>query len=109
MLTQLIEAYFEAQRIWEARFDADCQTAGHSPEWDAYEEAEDKILYYPCETMEDVRTKAQFLLGDDSAFDSLRTCARVVDGEHVFTLTFFLQSMLTGSSVDKYVESGESR
>ncbi|EJK83564.1 hypothetical protein [Rhizobium sp. AP16] len=98
MLTDLIAQYHEAQRVWQAQFDEDDTKASNSKEWDAYEAAEDAILYYPCKTLEDVQTKASFVLADTNALDSVTNCFRSDDGAP--SLVLFLRSLLGEPPVD---------
>jgi hypothetical protein len=99
-LLTLINDYFIAQRAWRALSAQDDTTDAPSPEWDAYEAAEDAILQFPCRTHEEVTMKVAFVLADDNAFDSVRTCFREVGDRTVWTLTAFLRSLLGGLEED---------
>lgn len=100
MLNDLIARYAEAKRVWEAQFDVDCEEASDSPEWDAYEQAEAAVLHFPCQSIEDVRAKAAFVLADANAFDTVRNCYEggYETGEH--SLKPFLRSLM-GFPTDK--------
>ena len=86
----LIDAYNEAQAVWSIRFDADSNTAGDCPEWDAYEATEQAVIEYPCSTIEEVRVKARFLLNDEFPYESVKQCKR---GD-TDVLKSFLRSLL---------------
>lgn len=83
----LCEDAMAARRLWDiADPDGDCD----GPEWLAYETAETVALMSPCETIEDVRAKARFVLENEGAFDTVQNC---FFEEGVF-LTVFLRSLL---------------
>lgn len=91
-LSTLIKAYFSAQAAWR-KLDEEANGPTHeSPEWKAYEDAEHAVLLFPCATMADVQLKAQFVLLDDSAYDSVKNCIFLDNEEDVlkrFLLAFF--------------------
>lgn len=95
-LVQLIAIYTEAKRVWETQWLEDEDKAGDSVEWNAYEDAGDAILNYPCATMDEIRIKAAFVLSDENLTDTLMNCYRTVNGAEEYCLLPFLRSMLSG-------------
>lgn len=94
-LSELIDAFHAAKVAWEARFEADCDAADASPEWDTYESAENAVIVYPCQTLDDVHAKAGFFLQNSGPYDTIRNCF----GAEEETLRPFLRSLLgEGSS-----------
>ena len=82
-LRELIEAYRQAQAAWRKLDDGTIGVTDNSPEWQAYENAENAVLFFPCQTIEDVCLKARFVLDEDSAYDSLKNCYFGDTGEDV--------------------------
>lgn len=85
--TQLCE---DAQGLWHFWNTVDPDGECNGPAWLAYEEAETAALRAPCETIEDVRAKARFVLENGTAFDSVKNCFL----EDVDALTVFLRSLV---------------
>ncbi|TQX88463.1 MULTISPECIES: hypothetical protein [unclassified Rhizobium] len=100
MLTDLIARYFAAQRAWLVLFDQEDPNAGSSPEWDAYELAENAVLYFPCKTLDEVWEKAAFVLSDPNAFDTVRNCIHTVGDDNSYVLAPFLRSLLGEADAD---------
>lgn len=94
-LRELIDAYRQAQAAWRKLDDETVGVTDGSPEWRAYEDAENAVLFFPCQTLEDVRLKDRFVLDEDSAYDSLKNCYFSDTGEDV--LKGFLRC-LTGEA-----------
>lgn len=83
-----IAAYAKAREAWE---NADPEGEWpDSPEWIACDAAEHAIIVYPCQTMEDVRKKADFFLNNESAYETIRNCRSATEE----TLLPFLRSLL---------------
>jgi hypothetical protein len=95
-LVQLMATYTEAKRVWETQWLEDEDKAGDSVEWNAYEDAGDAILNYPCASMDEIRIKAAFVLSDENLTDTLMNCYRTVNGAEEYCLLPFLRSMLSG-------------
>lgn len=87
-LRELINAFLAAREAYENALDDDEGFTG--PEWDAYEEAEHAVIVYPCQSLDDVRTKARFFLENESSYDTIRNCYSTTEE----TLLPFLRSLL---------------
>lgn len=85
-LAALIQAHAAARLAWD-RADP---TGSSSPEYLAFEAAEEVVLRYPCSTLEEVREKARFIIANPSAFDSI--CNLGEGDEHCGLI--FLRSLL---------------
>ena len=85
-LAALIQAHAVARLAWD-RVDP---TGSSSPEYAAFEAAEEAVLRYPCRTLEEVREKARFIIENPSAFDSI--CNLGEGNEHCGLI--FLRSLL---------------
>jgi hypothetical protein len=73
-LRNLIKAYYVAQAAWRKLDEATVGVTDNSPEWRAYDAAENAVLFFPCQTIEDVRLVARFALDEEMALDSLMNC-----------------------------------
>lgn len=93
-IPRLAAAYKAARAAYLLQEQAtDGEAAGKSPEWDAFEAAEDAILFTPCRTMRDVAAKVDAILSDDNLDDTLRNCFRMEGEEKVWSLFPFLRSL----------------
>lgn len=80
-IPSLVKARQDARSAWLAIDpDGDCD----GPEWDAYEEAENELFRRPCQTLDDVRHKAQAILEDEGLIDSMKNCW--LGKDHVSTI-----------------------
>lgn len=84
-LRELIDACVKAK----AAFDA-ADVNNDEAEWNAFDEAEDAVITYPCRSLEDVRTKARFFLETESSYDTIRNSYTTTED----TLMSFLRSLL---------------
>lgn len=85
-LTRLIDTFTTVRAAFLAAPDDDDCNA----KWDAYCKAEDAVINASCETIEDVRLKAQFFLDHEAPHDTLRNCFNN-DG---WALDRFLRSLM---------------
>jgi hypothetical protein len=80
----------DAKNLWHLWNTVDPDGDCDGPAWLAYEAAETAALRAPCETIDDVRAKARFVLENGTAYDSVKNCF-LDEGE---VLTVFLRSLL---------------
>lgn len=88
LLNSLIEDHRKAEEAYEKAIEEDEGFDG--PEWVAKEAAEDAVITYPCQSLDDVRTKARFFLENKSSYDTIRHCYTTTED----TLMPFLRSLL---------------
>lgn len=101
-LAKLIEDYRAVQAAYRAIDEADPRNAEL---WQAYEAADYAIQKHPCQTLDEVREKATFLLDDDVAFDSVESCYGP-GGEPM--LAVLLRSLLGHEPVEKSNNGGKA-
>lgn len=90
-LPLLIAAFHEAT----AKRDAEWNKGNDDgPEQDAVEAAEDAVLRFPCQTLDEVRVKARFFLNNSGPYDTIRNCFDAKEE----TLLPFLRSLAGGES-----------
>lgn len=89
-LSKLIAAYHSAQAAWRKLDEETDELVNNSPEWQAYEDAENGVLFFPCQTIDDVRLVARFALDEEMALDSLMNCT-IGD---VPVISIFLRALL---------------
>lgn len=87
-LSHLLAAHAAAQAAWDAI--KHLEDPPFQAIFDAKEKAELAVNMFPCATMDDVRRKAEFVLNDANAYDSVRNC--FVNETHVLKL--FLRSLI---------------
>lgn len=93
-INDLISAHAVAQAAWDAV--KHLETPPAEAIFEAKDAAEHAVIVFPCVTIEDVRRKAEFILNDPIAYDSVEQCQ--VDG--VGVLRLLLQS-LAGMKEDR--------
>lgn len=92
-LQRRIYTFKSARAAYQVREEADTDTAGTSPEWDAYEVAEDALLSFPCKSMADVALKADLIISDNGLSDTIRNCFKIEGDGKKWRLEPFLRSM----------------
>lgn len=86
-LCELIDAFAAARKAFLGAPEDDDECV---VEWEAYCKAEDAVIAFPCQTIEDVRLKARFFLDHEAPNDALRTGHKGDDR----TIDVFLRSLL---------------
>lgn len=86
-LRELIDAFETARAAFLAcpEDDDECVV-----EWEAYCKADEAVIMFPCQIIDDVRLKARFFLDHEAPNDTLRTGHHGDDR----TLDVFLRSLL---------------
>lgn len=92
-LPLLIATFHEATAVRDAAW-ARGDDDADGPEQVDLEVAEDAVLRFPCQTLDEVRVKAQFFLNNSGPYDTIRNCFDAKEE----TLLPFLRSLAGGAS-----------